>query len=162
MCIPYSSSTKEERVIVKAFESQMPESNIFEPEIESPLIKPLMDRDLAALKLQKTYKSFRTRRQLADCAILVEHRWLVIHFCFHLSCKWVQIFMHRLQVQAFFVYRWKLLDFAVLKCSSVSFFEIEKPETAVSRWSRARTRAAKVHISFIFIYFTLNSVFIVT
>lgn len=43
--------------------------------------------------------------------------------------------------------RWKLLDFAVLKCSSVSFFEIEKPETAVSRWSRARTRAAKVLIS---------------
>lgn len=29
----------------------------------------------AALKLQKTYKSFRTRRQLADCAVLVEQRW---------------------------------------------------------------------------------------
>ncbi|GFP84153.1 hypothetical protein PHJA_000559000 [Phtheirospermum japonicum] len=39
---------------------------------------------------------------------------------------------------------WKLLDFAELKRSSISFFEIEKPETAVSRWSRARTRAAKV------------------
>ncbi|KAI3747206.1 hypothetical protein L6452_09657 [Arctium lappa] len=76
--------------------------------------KPLMNRDLAAVKLQKTYKSFRTRRQLADCAVLVEQKW------------------------------WKLLDFAVLKCSSVSFFEVEKPETAVSRWSRARTRAAKV------------------
>lgn len=32
-------------------------------------------RNLAALKLQKTYKSFRTRRQLADCAVLVEQRW---------------------------------------------------------------------------------------
>ncbi|KVH90695.1 hypothetical protein Ccrd_007339 [Cynara cardunculus var. scolymus] len=96
----------------KAFENPTPESNIFGP--ESPLPDPLMNRHLAALKLQKTYKSFRTRRQLADCAILVEHRW------------------------------WKLLDFAVLKCSSVSFFQIEKPETAVSRWSRARTRAAKV------------------
>lgn len=32
-------------------------------------------RDRAALKLQKTYKSFRTRRQLADCAVLVEQRW---------------------------------------------------------------------------------------
>lgn len=32
-------------------------------------------RDQAAVKLQKTYKSFRTRRQLADCAVLVEHRW---------------------------------------------------------------------------------------
>lgn len=71
-------------------------------------------RHQAALKLQKTYKSFRTRRQLADCAVLVEQRW------------------------------WKLLDFAELKRSSVSFFDIETPETAVSRWSRARTRAAKV------------------
>lgn len=42
--------------------------------------------------------------------------------------------------------RWKLLDFAELKRSSISFFEIQKPETAVSRWSRARTRAAKVII----------------
>ncbi|KAF4353146.1 hypothetical protein G4B88_003023 [Cannabis sativa] len=39
---------------------------------------------------------------------------------------------------------WKLLDFAELKRSSISFFDIEKHETAVSRWSRARTRAAKV------------------
>ncbi|KAI3791539.1 hypothetical protein L2E82_05342 [Cichorium intybus] len=108
---PFPSSTKE-RLPSKTFENAMTESNVVGP--ESPLPEPLMDRDLAALKLQKTYKSFRTRRQLADCAILVEHRW------------------------------WKLLDFAVLKCSSVSFFEIEKPETAVSRWSRARTRAAKV------------------
>ncbi|GLT62070.1 hypothetical protein SLA2020_347350 [Shorea laevis] len=68
----------------------------------------------AALRLQKVYKSFRTRRQLADCAVLVEQKW------------------------------WKLLDFAELKRSSISFFDIEKPETALSRWSRARTRAAKV------------------
>lgn len=29
----------------------------------------------AALKLQKVYKSFRTRRKLADCAVLVEQGW---------------------------------------------------------------------------------------
>ncbi|XP_012090861.1 IQ domain-containing protein IQM6 isoform X2 [Jatropha curcas] len=68
----------------------------------------------AALRLQKVYKSFRTRRQLADCAVVVEQRW------------------------------WKLLDFAELKRSSISFFDIERPETAISRWSRARRRAAKV------------------
>ncbi|KAF3322923.1 hypothetical protein FCM35_KLT12912 [Carex littledalei] len=68
----------------------------------------------AAIKLQKVYKSFRTRRQLADCAVLVEQRW------------------------------WKLLDFALLKRSSVSFFDIDKPESVMSKWSRARTRAAKV------------------
>lgn len=41
-------------------------------------------------------------------------------------------------------YRWKVLDFAELKRSSISFFDIEKPESVQSRWSRARTRAAKV------------------
>ncbi|GAA0147182.1 hypothetical protein LIER_36468 [Lithospermum erythrorhizon] len=72
------------------------------------------ERHMAAIRLQKTYKSFRTRRQLADCAVLVEQRW------------------------------WKLLDSAELKSCSVSFFDIGKPETAISRWSRARTRVAKV------------------
>ncbi|KAL5563564.1 hypothetical protein UlMin_033311 [Ulmus minor] len=80
----------------------------------SPLSDPAKDKHMAALKLQKVYKSFRTRRKLADCAVLVEQSW------------------------------WKLLDFAELKRSSISFFEIEKHETAISRWSRARTRAAKV------------------
>ncbi|XP_056696047.1 IQ domain-containing protein IQM6 [Spinacia oleracea] len=72
------------------------------------------NRGLAAVKLQKVYKSFRIRRQLADCAVLAEQKW------------------------------WQVLDFAELKHSSISFFDIEKPESAVSRWSRARTRAAKV------------------
>ncbi|XP_023752254.1 IQ domain-containing protein IQM2 [Lactuca sativa] len=68
----------------------------------------------AATKLQKVYKSFRTRRKLADCAVLIEQNW------------------------------WKVLDFAELKRSSISFFDIDKHETATSRWARARTRAAKV------------------
>ncbi|CAI9770501.1 unnamed protein product [Fraxinus pennsylvanica] len=76
--------------------------------------KPSSPKHEAAVKLQKVYKSFRTRRKLADCAVLVEQSW------------------------------WKLLDFAQLKHSSISFFDLEKHETAVSRWSRARTMAAKV------------------
>ncbi|KAG0492713.1 hypothetical protein HPP92_006111 [Vanilla planifolia] len=67
----------------------------------------------ATVKLKKVYKSFRTRRQLADCVVLEEQRW-------------------------------KLFDFALLESSSVSFFNKEKPESAISMWFRARTRAAKV------------------
>ncbi|KAJ8553258.1 hypothetical protein K7X08_023936 [Anisodus acutangulus] len=36
---------------------------------------------------------------------------------------------------------WKALDFETLKQSSVSFFDIGKTETALSRWTRAKTMA---------------------
>ncbi|XP_073007929.1 IQ domain-containing protein IQM1-like isoform X2 [Typha latifolia] len=82
------------------------------PEFSSP--RPSSELNAAATKLQKVYKSYRTRRIVADCAVVIEELW------------------------------WKALDFASLEHSSVSFFDVEKPETAVSRWARARTRAAKV------------------
>ncbi|XP_022730107.1 IQ domain-containing protein IQM2-like [Durio zibethinus] len=116
------SSEKAENYPIKADSLRSKEMDIQSPQpdtlIDTPKLSSVLDpsnpQHEAAIRLQKVYKSFRTRRKLADCAVLVEQSW------------------------------WKLLDFAELKRSSISFFDMDKHETAISRWSRARTRAAKV------------------
>ncbi|VAH76979.1 unnamed protein product [Triticum turgidum subsp. durum] len=82
------------------------------PHFVSP--RPQAELDDAATKVQKLFKGHRTRRNLADCAIVVEELW------------------------------WKAYDSASLNIKSISFFDEAKQETAASRWSRAGKRIAKV------------------
>ncbi|KAE8821835.1 IQ domain-containing protein IQM1 [Hordeum vulgare] len=76
--------------------------------------RPHTQLDDAATKVQKLFKGHRTRRNLADCAIVIEELW------------------------------WKAYDSASLNIKSISFFDEAKQETAASRWSRAGKRIAKV------------------
>lgn len=56
--------------------------------------------------------------------------------------------MHNLVLMQLFItchnHRWELLDFAELKCISISFFDIKKHQAAISRWSRGKKKAGRV------------------
>lgn len=68
----------------------------------------------AVVTVQKAYRGYRTRRQLADSAVVAEELW------------------------------WQALEYVSLNHSTVSFYNFGKHETAVSRWNRVTLNASKV------------------
>ncbi|KAJ4753323.1 IQ calmodulin-binding motif family protein [Rhynchospora pubera] len=105
VCSP--SSTFSSRIKGEAMEEEAPNQT----EETEPRGSPEV---IAAQKVQKMYRSYRTRRRLADSVVVAEELW------------------------------WQALDYARQNHSTVSFFDHEHPETVASRWSRVTINAIKV------------------
>ncbi|KAJ1382216.1 IQ motif, EF-hand binding site [Sesbania bispinosa] len=82
--------------------------------LPKPMFSPKSYDEHAIIKFQKVYRGYKTRRVLADCAIVCEELW------------------------------WKASQFAAFNGCSTSHFDSDKSESAMSKCARAGTMAAKI------------------
>ncbi|KAJ6756356.1 IQ DOMAIN-CONTAINING PROTEIN IQM3 [Salix purpurea] len=68
----------------------------------------------AVVRVQQLYRGYRTRRRLADSAVIAQELW------------------------------WQAIYHADLNENTVSFFKNQKSESAASRWKRVGSHASKV------------------
>ncbi|GFY97810.1 IQ calmodulin-binding motif family protein [Actinidia rufa] len=109
-----ASGERPEMDFASASSGKPPVTDRRRSEIPECDVVPANCESISAMTVQKVYRSYRTRRMLADSAVVAEELW------------------------------WQAIDYARLNHSTISFFNFLKRETAASRWNRISLNASKV------------------